>query len=351
MKKKARSKWKVALWLLIAIAFVCIVLAPLNRNVPKLQWRVPVHVAMPPLSKITNSMPDLPELPKSLPDMPSLPKIGMPDLDKIESKIQDKVEDIWHEIPPFPYEAEHKKEATEVLSELPEEPPTPPRPPEHGKGARIAIIIDDMGLVPTLSARAVKLPAKVTLAYLPYAPRLQEQTEQAAAAGHDILLHMPMEPMGGENPGPIALLSSQSEEQWRATMEKALSSFDGFIGVNNHMGSKFTANPQGMAVVAQALREKGVFFVDSRTNAKSLAEQAARDAGVKTTGRDVFLDDTQTAANVRAELLRAEKVARQKGSAVAIGHPHAVTLMELEKWLPEAQARGYEIVPVRDLVR
>jgi len=353
MSKKSGSKGKKALWLLVAVALVCIVLTPLNKHVPRLHWRAPVHVAMPPMTKITNALPDLPDMPKSLPDMPSIPKIGLPDVGKLESKIQGKVEDILSEIPPFPYEVAPRKPSAETpqAEDVPPVPQHPPTPPTQGKGARIALIIDDMGLVPTLSERAVRLPRKITLAYLPYAPRLQQQTEAAAAAGHDLMLHLPMEPLGGENPGPHALFTAQSEAEWTSSLDRALKSFEGYIGVNNHMGSKFTVDAKAMAFVAQVLHEKGVFFIDSKTNAKSIAGKVAHEAGLKTGSRDVFLDDTQTASAIRAELAHAERVARQNGQAIAIGHPHAVTLDELERWLPDAQTRGYEIVPVRSVVK
>jgi len=341
MKKKTDARWKWALWLLVLGAILCLVLAPINRHPPKLQWRAPVHVTMPKMPEVPKS---LPGLPTALPSIPDLPKVTMPDLDKIQESIHDKVDDVLQEIPPFPYEVAPKKAPPVVPV------PVPAHPPAQGKGARIAIIIDDMGLVPTLSARAVKLPPSITLSYLPYAPHVQQQTESAAATGHDLMLHLPMEPLGHENPGPDALFVADSDDVVKAKVHKALASFDGFIGVNNHMGSKFTLDVRGMSLLADALREKGVFFIDSRTSPKSEADTIVRFHGVKAASRDVFLDDTQTAASIRGELARLEKLAHKNGSAIAIGHPHAVTLDELERWVPEAQARGFVIVPVRALL-
>ena len=352
-KQKKRSRWLWALWGLVLFAGVSLFFMPIDRPTPKVRWRAPVHVVMPDFTKA---------LPQSLPDMPDVdfPDVNMSDV----RKFGDKVTDALPDLPALPYEAppvfhEEDKPAEPVPESKKDEPavvlPQPAaeeahEPPKRGP-LRIALIIDDMGLVSHLSERAVRLPSAVTLAYLPYAPRLIQQAEAAIARGHDLLLHLPMEPVGNENPGPGALLSNHNEQEWRVLVDQALRSFDGFVGVNNHMGSKLTLNADAMRVVGEQLKERGMFFVDSRTNSKSIAEQAIRGLGVPVTGRDVFLDDTQTSANVWHELNRAEQVARRRGQAVVIGHPHAVTLQALEQWIPQAQARGVVLVHVRDLVR
>ena len=107
---------------------------------------------------------------------------------------------------------------------------------------------------------------------------------------------------------------------------------------------------KGMTFVSEALLEKGVFFVDSRTSAKSIAQEVAKETGLRTAHRDIFLDDVVTAVAIDAELEHLERIARRGGTAIAIGHPHGLTLEALERWIPDAQARGFSIVPVRDLV-
>ncbi|HEU0118135.1 MAG TPA: divergent polysaccharide deacetylase family protein, partial [Alphaproteobacteria bacterium] len=133
--------------------------------------------------------------------------------------------------------------------------------------------------------------------------------------------------------------------------ETALASFVGFDGVNNHMGSKFTAYPEGMEMVADELHERHLFFVDSKTSAKSVAAAVTQQHGVPTIARDVFLDDDMNIEAVRKQLEQTERVARRKGYVIAIGHPHAGTMQALEEWIPEAQSRGFVFVPVHDLVR
>ena len=145
-------------------------------------------------------------------------------------------------------------------------------------------------------------------------------------------------------------MTKQSPEEWAVRLDKALGSFSGYVGVNNHMGSKFTLSADGMMVVAQALKTRGVFFVDSRTNANSIAENIMRAAGVKTASRDVFIDDDPSPEAIAEQLERAAALARRKGSALVIGHPHGATLDVLEKWLPRAAARGLTLVPVSGLV-
>jgi polysaccharide deacetylase 2 family uncharacterized protein YibQ len=230
-------------------------------------------------------------------------------------------------------------------------PIAPEHEPVQGRKPEIAIVIDDMGLNLSGSQRAIKLPGYVTLSFMPYAERLDEQTAEAREAGHELMLHMPMEPIGREDPGPGALLTTLAPEDIRARFDHALGSFDGFDGVNNHMGSRFTAYAAGMNIVIEELQKHHLFFLDSRTSAQSVGETIAQKQGLPTIARDVFLDDSLTPIAIKAQLAATERVAQHKGYAVAIGHPHDNTLAALEAWLPEAEKRGFEFVPVHDLVK
>jgi uncharacterized protein len=230
--------------------------------------------------------------------------------------------------------------------------PSPPQNaplPQTGK-PKIAIVIDDMGLDMNGSRHAVALPGFITLSYMPYATRLHEQTKDARESGHELLLHMPMEPVGSANPGPNALLTGLSQDELRRRLENALASFVGFDGMNNHMGSKFTADTAGMELVIDELQQRHLFFLDSRTSAQSVGARVAKQHGLPTISRDVFLDDDMSLKAVRGQLEQTERVARHKGYAVAIGHPHPATLQALEEWLPEAQKQGFVFVPIKDLV-
>ena len=237
-------------------------------------------------------------------------------------------------------------ETTELVNPAPLSPPVA----LLGHAPHIALVIDDMGLDLKGSRRAMALPAAVTLSFLPYATRLQDQTLDAQNAGHELLLHMPMEPLGRDDPGPHALRVDQPIEDIRQEFQTALASFTGFDGVNNHMGSKFTAYATGMDIVMDELRQRNLFFLDSRTGPRSVGMSLAAARGVRAVSRDVFLDDEIATQAISKQLAIVERIARRKGYAVAIGHPHALTLQALEKWMPEAEQRGVVFVPLHKLV-
>lgn len=215
----------------------------------------------------------------------------------------------------------------------------------------IAIVIDDVGIDRPRSKRAWELPGPITLSFLPYAKDLQEQAKAARAHGNEIMLHMPMEPMGHADPGPNALLVSLSDSELRQRVTADLDSFDGYVGVNNHMGSRFTAFRPGMETVLRLLKARGLLFLDSRTTAQSVGETLAQELGVPTITRNVFLDDDQAPAAVRHQLAQTEEVARRQGFAVAIGHPHENTLKALSEWLPGLAAKGFAEAPLTAALR
>ena len=216
---------------------------------------------------------------------------------------------------------------------------------------KIAIIIDDMGVDRRRSQKVIDIDAPLTLAFLPYAESLQGITKRARAGGHELMIHMPMQ--ATTNPvslGPIALKSGMSEGEVKDNMQQAFESFEGYEGVNNHMGSMVTQDPQIMDWVMESLSEKGLFFVDSKTIGNSVAAETARLNGLPTAERDVFLDHKDTPKFVAGALRKLEKIAARKGYAIAIGHPKDVTINALLSWIPDAQSRGFEIVHVSHLL-
>jgi polysaccharide deacetylase 2 family uncharacterized protein YibQ len=215
----------------------------------------------------------------------------------------------------------------------------------------IAIVIDDVGLDRPRSRRAWELPGPMTMSFLPYAKDLPEQTRAARGRGHELMLHLPMEPNGRNDPGPGALLVSMSDKELRQRTVAALDSFDGYVGANNHMGSRFTAFRPGMETVLRQFQARGLMFLDSRTTAQSVGDQAAHELGVPSIVRHVFLDDEETLDAVRRKLAEAEAVARRHGFAVAIGHPHDVTLQALSEWLPGVAAKGLALAPASAVLR
>lgn len=191
------------------------------------------------------------------------------------------------------------------------------------------------------------LPGPLTLAYLAYADDLLKQTGAARLVGHELLVHVPMEPgSASTDPGPNAVLTTLTPEELTRRIEWNLSQFSGFVGINNHMGSKATSDRTVMAEVMAALKQRGMLFLDSRTAGTTIAESEAVKAGIPALRRDVFLDHDPSPIAVRAALLQVEKVAQRQGFAIAIGHPKDATIGALSEWLPDVRARGFAIVPV-----
>lgn len=212
---------------------------------------------------------------------------------------------------------------------------------------KIVVVIDDLGLSRVKSDRMANLPGPLTLAYLPYAHNLNEQADFAQGKGHELMIHMPMQPISElADPGPDALLRELDAEELQKRIEKNLAVFDGYVGINNHMGSGFTQDQKGLDVLMAALRERGLLYLDSRTSADSLAEDTARRHSVAATGRDVFIDHEISEEFITAALLKTEDIARRYGTAIAIGHPHPKTAEALAAWLPTLEQKGFQLVPI-----
>jgi len=220
-------------------------------------------------------------------------------------------------------------------------------PPPLAAKPMIAIVIDDMGVDQRRSARAMKLPAKVTLSFLPYARDLKKQAAEAVALGHEIMLHVAMEPESSEaDPGPNVLLTGTPEAELLANLRWNLEQMTGYQGINNHMGSRFTRDLAGMRVVMGELKARGLFFLDSVTSRDSVGAKTAREAGVPFAARDVFIDHKDDEAFVHKQLARVAAEARKHGIAIAIAHPRDITLRALKTWLTKVQADGFELVGV-----
>jgi hypothetical protein len=216
-------------------------------------------------------------------------------------------------------------------------------------GPRIALVIDDVGLDVDAARRTIALDAGVSIAVLPYADAAGTVSAEAAAAGHDVLLHMPMEPVGLADPGPNALRVGLSDADLQARTRWAMARVPDAVGLNNHMGSRFTADPRSMRVALGALAESDPLFLDSLTTGESRGRAVADGLGLRTLQRDIFLDHVLTPADIAARLEETEALARSRGWAVAIGHPHPETLDALEAWIAEARDRGIEFVTVTRL--
>jgi uncharacterized protein len=223
--------------------------------------------------------------------------------------------------------------------------------PETAGRPIIAIVIDDMGIDKAESARVIDLPPAITIAFMTYAKDLAHQAAAARAAGHELWLHVPMEPLDGElDAGPHALKTSLTPEENRQRLDWALAQLDGYVGINNHMGSRFTSSEAEMRPVLAEVRARGLAFLDSRTTAATVAGRMASEMGVPHIDRDVFIDNDETVEAVLVQLRRTEEIALKRGRALAIGHPHATTIAALLKWLPTLEAKGFVLVPASALL-
>jgi len=214
----------------------------------------------------------------------------------------------------------------------------------------IAVVIDDLGGNAARTAQAIALPANVTLSFLPYPPRSRELSRRAHLAGHEVILHLPMQPSGAQNPGERALSTGLKPDDMQQRLGWALSRVSDFDGVNNHMGSRFTASRADLVPIMRELKTRGLFFLDSRTTAKTLAETVAHEVGVLSGGRDVFIDAERSAPAIARQLFLIEDLARKNGNVIAIGHPYPETLKALSTWSKTIKERGFRLAPLREVL-
>ena len=217
--------------------------------------------------------------------------------------------------------------------------------------ARLAIIIDDLGSDRAAAEAVFALGFPLTISVLPNHEHSMEIAEEAHRRGLQVMLHLPMQSVANETPEAQELRPGMPAQEVAAVVEQFLQNVPDAAGVNNHQGSQATADAALMDELMPVLRDHHLFYVDSRTTAATVAYETAQDFGVPSAFRNVpFLDDVAEVAAVRKQLQLAVRGAREKGQAVAIGHPHPATLQALREVLPQAQAQGVRLVLASELV-
>lgn len=215
---------------------------------------------------------------------------------------------------------------------------------------RVAIIIDDMGYNKQVGEALIQLPYDLSFSFLPFAPSSKSLQRSSYIAGKTMLIHLPLEPIAQDiNLEPRTLLIEQNAETQQQLFEENVAEVSYATGMNNHMGSLFTADPLAMKRIMQLAEERGYFFVDSVTTLDSVGDQTAESLGMSHAKRDVFLDNVAEQGAICAQLLRLVAIAEKKGSAIGIGHPYPETLLALQKCLKSA-LKGAYLVPVDELV-
>lgn len=199
--------------------------------------------------------------------------------------------------------------------------------PEEQRGLpKVAIIIDDLGYDERIGMELLDFPIELTYSFLPYAPFTRKLSRLAHRHGKTVFLHLPLEPKdSSKDPGPGALYLADSPEEQREKFESCLSQVPYARGVNNHMGSAFTADKEAMANILSVARQRSLVFVDSITTPDSLGVETARQAGLKVFSRAVFLDNVIDEDIVCIQLEKLVREAERAGLAIGIGHPHRET--------------------------
>ena len=234
--------------------------------------------------------------------------------------------------------------------------PAKPHPAPHStrpavSGPHLAIILDDVGSDPSAMEAIFSLHYPLTLSVLPNHPRSAEIAEEAHHRGYQVMLHLPMESLANETAEVQELRPGMSSKEVSSDLNSMLRTVPYATGVNNHQGSRATSDAQLMGELMPLLHAHHLFFIDSRTTAATVAYDAAQSAGVPCAFRNVpFLDDVQDVSAIGRQLEIAAKDAREKGQAIAIGHPHAATLRALAEFLPKAESEGIHLAHASELV-
>jgi len=241
---------------------------------------------------------------------------------------------------PLPSIAEDGREAWQVYA----------RPFPQGRDRpRIAILLQDLGLSREQTNAAIqRLPGSITLGFTPYARGLGEWIALSRAAGHEVLLQIPMEPFDfpTSDPGPHTLLTSAGTDQNQERLDFLLSRVSGYVGVYNRMGDRFTSSVESMRPVLQSVQEKGLLFLDARTSGTSVVGRIANDLRLPHALNNRELDQVASRLEIDAKLIDLENIARQQGSAIGIGRAYPVTIERLADWASGLEERGIDLAPI-----
>jgi hypothetical protein len=222
--------------------------------------------------------------------------------------------------------------------------PPPVRPPRP----RLAIVVDDLGADNRVAEELLRLDASITFSILPLQPHSRDIAQKAHAKGREVILHLPMEPRGFplKDPGKGALFVAMSEWELLHQLRKDLDAVPFIVGVNNHMGSRFMENAAAVRLVLGELKKRGLFFLDSRTTAKTEGYRIARELALLAGERDLFLDNENDVQDIRAQLVGLMRLARDHGRAIGICHPYPSTVTALKEMIAKIKSAGIRIVPL-----
>lgn len=251
----------------------------------------------------------------------------------------------------YPWEEKpHKPPAIPPRASKIEKPKPQPVTPHIAK-PRVAIVIDDMGQDMKQLRELLEINAPISFAVLPFLPHSKDIANEARLHNRDILLHLPMEPKDytHNDPGKGALLTDMPETLVAEQTKRDIDAVPYAMGINNHMGSLFTEDERLMKVVLKIAKTKNLFFLDSKTTNKSVGYKLAKEMGLKAASRQVFLDNTEDADYIKKQIEELVKIAKKKGSAIAIGHPHKATIAALKEMIPIVD-KDVDVVALSSLI-
>jgi polysaccharide deacetylase 2 family uncharacterized protein YibQ len=231
-------------------------------------------------------------------------------------------------------------------------PKSIPKPAPGKTLPSVALILDDLGYDKKIAQKFAQLNVALTFSILPHSPFQQRIARLARSKGLEIMIHMPMEPVEYPevDPGPGTLLTSMSPDELIDQLDQNLNTLPGVKGVNNHMGSRLTSESTQMYQIFSVLKQRGLFFIDSRTTAESLCEPSARLFQIPFAQRDVFIDHYLKPDFIRNQIKELIRIAKKNGGAVGIMHPHSTTLQVLQEMLPDLKGQ-VRLVPASKIVR
>lgn len=258
-------------------------------------------------------------------------------------------EEVSYEIP-----EESPDEAYEDLDEAYEDPFPPPAPVEKVPAATLTplyLVLDDAGASVEQLEPFLALDGSFTISVIPGLAESHRVVEAVLSAGKEAFLHLPLEPLGSQNPGGSVIMVNHSDEEIRRKLIEQVESLSGIRGVNNHMGSRATQDERVMRVILEELEKKNLLFLDSRTTANSIVPQVADSLNLPIAVRNVFLDHERSEEFIRASLQKSMDIASRQGYAVMIGHVTVPLLAEiLKEEYPRMQRLGFAIFPITDIL-
>lgn len=216
-------------------------------------------------------------------------------------------------------------------------------------GPRIAIVVNGLGIGTSGTSDALaKLPGPVTFAFAPYSINLEQLAARARSEGHEVLLQVPMEPFDypDNDPGPQTLLTTLDAGQNVDRLHWLMSRFQGYVGISNYMGARFTASEPALGPVLRETAKRGLIYLDDGTSPRSLASQIAGANNLPFAKAEVVIDAVPTAVEIDRALARLEAAARDRGIAVGVAGALPVAIDRIARWAKAAEARGFTLVPI-----